>query len=292
MSPLESAAFSPASLSAPTAAQSYIHNMEEMYQLRQLKSHLRENRAVCPPNTRMTSFDGKSIIGVHNFVPSTDKSISPDWYFTLGKTGKPNQSTFIMPFNVLGRCLHRYTNTFSDDDSAVRSIVDKVFLSNRMLFDGKKDWCSKETGDLKSYKDLCLLPDPIVKNFHKNLCRKITADCGDYRVILFGQHAWDSCRDWFPHEMILNREAIPHGCYIRNTYHNRSQWDSFAFTLDLAAAFLSGNKPLPINGDEMDRLLHVGVQANSQRTTTRESRKRARIETPEETAAKLEKEAA
>ena len=191
VSPLESAAFSPASLSAPTAAQSYIHNMEEMYQLRQLKSHLRENRAVCPPNTRMTSFDGKSIIGVHNFVPSTDKSISPDWYFTLGKTGKPNQSTFIMPFNVLGRCLRRYTNTFSDDDSAVRSIVDKVFLSNRMLFDGKKDWCSKETGDLKSYKDLCLRTDPIVKNLHESLCRKITADGGDYRVILFGQHAWD-----------------------------------------------------------------------------------------------------
>jgi hypothetical protein len=121
-----------------------------------------------------------------------------------------------------------------------------------------------------------------MKKFHENLCRKITADGGDYRVVLFGQHASNSCKDWFPQEKILNREAIPHGSYIRNNFPNSTQRDSFAFTLDLAAAFLSGNEPLPINGDKIGELLHVGVQANSQRTTTRESRKRAR-ETPEET---------
>ena len=46
---------------------------------------------------------------------------------------------------------------------------------------------------------------------------------------------------------------------------------------------------MPINGDKMDRLLHVGIQANSQHTTTRKSRKQARIETPKEMAAKLSK---
>jgi hypothetical protein len=48
----------------------------------------------------------------------------------------------------------RYTDEFSDNDSAVRSVIEKVFLSNRMLFNGKNDWCSETTGDLKSYTDL------------------------------------------------------------------------------------------------------------------------------------------
>ena len=92
-------------------------------------------------------------------------------------------------------CLRRYPTDMIDDDndSAVRWTVDKCILSNRMLFDGKCDWCSPETGDLKSYTDLCLLTDPIVKKFHENLCKKIADDDGDYRIILLGDHAWDAC---------------------------------------------------------------------------------------------------
>ena len=147
-------AVSPASISAPTAPQVYIHKTEEISALRGLQSHLRSNRSVCPPNTRMTDFNRKILIFVHNFVPTTDKSISPDWFFTLGKTGKPNQNSWIMPFKVLGRGVRRYQpDTFSDDDSAVASTVNKVILTNRMLFDGKKNWCSKTTGDLKSYSE-------------------------------------------------------------------------------------------------------------------------------------------
>jgi hypothetical protein len=282
-------AVSPASNCAPTAPQVYIRNTEEISALRGLQSHLRENRSVCPPNTRMTDFNRKTLIFVHNFVPKTDKSISPDWFFTLGETGKPNQNSWIMPFNVLGKGMRRYQpDTFSDDDSAVRSIIDKVILSNRMLFDGKYDWCSERTGDLKSYKDLCQLTDPIVKKFHENLCKKITDDCGDYRVILLGDHAWDACKKWFPSDKILNEGAIPHGSYIKNNYHYKWQRNAFASTLDLGAAFLSGTAPSPIDNDTMNTLLHVGRQKKIPGTSTRESRKRARIETPEETAAKSE----
>ena len=72
----------------------------------------------------------------------------------------------------------------SNNDSALRSIIDKVILTNRMMFNGKCDWCSNTTGDLKSYTNLCMLTDPIMKKFHDNLCRKITDDGGDYRIIL------------------------------------------------------------------------------------------------------------
>jgi hypothetical protein len=123
-------AVSPASNSAPTAPQVYIRNTEEISALSGLQSHLRENRSVCPPNTRMIDFNRKILIFVHNFVPTTDKSISPNWFFTLGETGKPNQKSWIMPFNVLGKCLGRYQpDTFSDDDSAVASTVNNVILT-------------------------------------------------------------------------------------------------------------------------------------------------------------------
>ena len=48
-------AVSPASISAPPAPQVYIRNTEEISALRGLQSHLRSNRSVCPPNTRMTA---------------------------------------------------------------------------------------------------------------------------------------------------------------------------------------------------------------------------------------------
>jgi len=149
--------------------------------------------------------------------------------------------------------------------TAVASTVNKVILTNRMLFDGKKDWCSETTGDLKSYTDLCTITDPIVKKFHENLCKKITTDGGDYRVILLGDHAWGACRDWFMQEKILNVTAIPHGSFIKNNYHYQWQRDAFASTMDLGAAFLSGTAPSPIDVDDdtMKTLLHVGRQKNS-----------------------------
>ena len=102
--------------------------------------------------------------------------------------------------------------------------------------------------------------DPIVKKFHENLCKKITTDGGDYHVILFGDHAWGACRDWFMQEKILNVTAIPHGSYIKNNYHYQWQRDAFASTMDLGAAFLSGTAPSPIDDDTMNKLLHVGRQ--------------------------------
>ena len=57
------------------------------------------------------------------------------------------------------------------------------------------------------------------KKFHERLCNKILDEGGDYRVIIFGVHAWDACREWFPREKILNQQNILHGCHIRRNMH-------------------------------------------------------------------------
>ena len=53
---------------------------------------LNENRTLYPPNSRMSDFKGRILIFVHNFVPTDDVSITPECFFTLGESGKPNQS--------------------------------------------------------------------------------------------------------------------------------------------------------------------------------------------------------
>jgi hypothetical protein len=176
---------------------------------------LNENRTLYPPNSRMTDFRRRILIFVHNFVPTDDISITPECFFTLGESGKPNQASWIMPFRVLGKCMRRYNpRQFNDVDAAVRSTVEQTILTNRMFFGGVKNWCDKRTGNLTSYNDLAQLTDPIGQIFHETLCAKITADGGDYRVIFLGEHAWEGCRDWFNDDKILNLRSIAHGCLI------------------------------------------------------------------------------
>ena len=176
---------------------------------------LNENRTLYSPNSRMSDFRRRILIFVHNFVPTDDKSVTPECFFTLGKSGKPNQALWLMPFRVLGKCMHRYNpGQFIDVDAAVRSTVEQTILTNRMFFGGKKNWCDKRTGDLTSYNDLAQLTNPLGQIFHETLCAKITADGGDYRVIFLGEHAWEGCRDWFNDDKILNLRSIAHGCLI------------------------------------------------------------------------------
>jgi hypothetical protein len=176
---------------------------------------LNENRTLYPPNSRMSDFRRRILIFVHNFVPTDDVSINPKCFFTLGKLGKPNRSSWSMPFRVLGKCMRHYNpGQFIDVDAAVRSTVEQTILTNHMFFGGEKNWCDKRTGDLTSYNDLAQLTDPLGQIFHETLCAKITADGGDYRVIFLGEHAWEGCRDWFNDDKILNLRSIAHGCLI------------------------------------------------------------------------------
>ena len=153
---------------------------------------LNETRLLYPPNSRMSDFRRQILIFVHNFVPTDDKSITPECFFTLGELGKPNQSSWIMLFHVLGICMCRYNpGQFIDVDvdAAVRSTVEQTIQTNRMFFGKVKNWCDMRTGDLISYNDLAQLTDPIGQIFHEMLCAKITADGGDYHVIFLGKHA-------------------------------------------------------------------------------------------------------
>ena len=99
-----------------------------------------EGGTLYPPNTKMSDFKRQMIIFVQNFVPSNDESISPNWFFTLGKMGKPNQVSWMMPFLVLGKCTWRYSlRKFDDVDSAMRFNINRTILSNHsMLFGGKR----------------------------------------------------------------------------------------------------------------------------------------------------------
>ena len=153
----------------------------------------RTGRILYPPNTRMKSFSGNIIILLSNFVPTDDPSISPECFFTLGKEGRPNQASILMPMRVLGKCMRRY-QIFSNDHDAIVSNVDRVILTNRSFFGGPKDWCCEKTGNrCASYNALVKLSNPIMKDFHEKLCEKITQDGGNYRVVLFGDHAWSAC---------------------------------------------------------------------------------------------------
>jgi hypothetical protein len=95
-------------------------------------------RILYPPNTRMIDFSGNIVLLLSNFVPSDNKSISPECFFTLGKEGCPNQSSILMPMRVLGKCMHRYQN-FSNDHDAIVANLDTVILTNRTFFGGPKE---------------------------------------------------------------------------------------------------------------------------------------------------------
>jgi hypothetical protein len=128
---------------------------------------LNENRPLYPPNSRISDFRRRILIFVHNFVPTDDISITPECFFTLGKSGKPNQSSWIMPFRVLGKCMRCYNpGQFIDVDAAVGSTVEQTIQTNCMFFGGVKNWCDKRTDDLTSYNDLAQLTDSIGQIFH------------------------------------------------------------------------------------------------------------------------------
>ena len=57
-----------------------------------LRGH-NENWLLYPPNSKMSDFRRQILIFVHNFVLTDGKSITPECFFTLGKSGKPNQSS-------------------------------------------------------------------------------------------------------------------------------------------------------------------------------------------------------
>ena len=78
-----------------------------------------------------------------------------------------------------------------------------------MLFGGRHDWYSKNSGDKgASYNALAKLRDPIIQAFHEKLCKRITEDRGYYLVILLGKHTWVGSRHWLPKENFLNRAMI------------------------------------------------------------------------------------
>jgi hypothetical protein len=162
----------------------------------------------------MSDFRRRILIFVHNFVPTDNKSITPECFFTLGKLGKPNQASWLMLFRVLRKCMHHYNPVqFIDVDAAVEYTVEQTILTNYMFFGGEKNWCDKHTCDLAWYNDLVQLTNPLGQIFHEKLCAKITADGGDYRVIFLGEHTWEGCRDWFYDDKILNLRSISHGSF-------------------------------------------------------------------------------
>jgi hypothetical protein len=102
----------------------------------------------------MKDFTGNSVLLFSNFVQTDDPSISPECFFTLGKEGRPNQTSILMPMRVLGKCMRRYQN-FSNDHDAIVSNLDTVILTNRAFFGGPKDWCCEKTGDrCASYNEI------------------------------------------------------------------------------------------------------------------------------------------
>ena len=103
---------------------------------------LNVNRPLYPPNSRMSDFRRRILVFVHNFVPTDEKSITLECFFTLGKSGIPNQSSWIMPFRVLGKCIRHYNpRQFIDVDAAVRSTVEQTIQTNHMFSGGVKNWC-------------------------------------------------------------------------------------------------------------------------------------------------------
>jgi hypothetical protein len=69
---------------------------------------LNVNQPLYLANSKMSDFRRRIIIFVHNFVPTDDLLITPKFFFALEKSGKPNQSSWIMPFRVLGKYMCCY----------------------------------------------------------------------------------------------------------------------------------------------------------------------------------------
>ncbi len=142
------------------------------------------------PSTRMLDFKRQIIIFIHNFVPSNDESITSSYFFTLGKTGKPNQASWMMPFHILGKCIQIYNpSKFKDIDSAVKFNVGKTILSNRMFFWDECNWCDKRTVNISSYNKLALLTDLICKNFMRGFVPRFCK----WATTTVCHYSWKTC---------------------------------------------------------------------------------------------------
>ena len=113
------------------------------------------------------------------------------------------------------------------------------------------------------------MSNQYIRDFHVRVCERIMQDVGDYRVIIFGDHAWNACQDYFPREKVLNHGSIAHGSVIGNNWHREEARDNFLLTVDRASAFLSGAKLLIKfeNADKSD-FLHIGNDPNKVRITS------------------------
>ena len=213
-----------------------------------------EGGNIYPSNTKMSDFKRQMILFVHNFVPSNDESISPNWFFTLGKMGKPNQVSWMMPFLVLGKCTWRYSlSKFDDVDSAMRININRTIFSNHgKLFVGKRQahWqhcVLQQTGSVDRSN--------LWKKYER-LCAKILEEGGNYRIIIIGKHAWDACRERFPEEKILNQRNTPHGSCIRRNNHFKSECDSFFIHIGCWCCISFRQKSDTISDSERGTLLH------------------------------------
>jgi hypothetical protein len=193
-----------------------------------------------------------------------------------------------MPMHVLGKCMRRYKNFLNDHDVIV-SNFDTVLLTNRTFIGGAKNWCCKSTGDrCASYNEIAKLSYPILKVFHEKLCQKIMQDGGDYRVIIFGDHAWRACTSWFPKKKVLNHGSIAHGSVVRNNYHREQARDDFLATVDRASAFLSGAETIPFVDSEKSEFLHIGNDPNRKKQLQPEKGARKEEERKEGGGARLD----
>ena len=210
---------------------------------------------------------GNIIVLLSNFIPSYNKSIILECFFTIGKEGRPNQSSILLPMRILGNCMRRYQN-FANNHDAIVSNFDKVIVSNCTFFGRKKRLV------LQVYwRYMCILQctgkakqSDHEEFLHEKLCEKITQDGGNYRVVLFCNHARDACANWFPAEKILNHGTIAHGSVIRNNWHREQARDEFLVTV-----WTGHRHSFPLqNRFHLSTLknLHIGNDPNRDKSTS------------------------
>jgi hypothetical protein len=104
----------------------FVANSPEFKALESIGTSTGRTLYLYPPNTKMKDFSGNIVLLLSNFFPTDDPSISPECFFTLGKEGRPNQASILMPMRVLGKCM-RWYQIFSNDHDAIVSNVDASF---------------------------------------------------------------------------------------------------------------------------------------------------------------------
>ncbi len=151
-----------------------------MSMLKILHRSLTEGRTLYAPNTKTSDFKRWTIIFVHKFVSSNDESISPSYFFTLGKMGKPYQTPWVMPFHVI-------ENVFEDTIPANLRvlILQRNSLLTRLYWLTICSFATSTTGvtiklaALHPTTNWLLLTDLTCVNIHEMLCAKILEGGGN-----------------------------------------------------------------------------------------------------------------